>query len=133
MPILAYNLDLDLWECCPIAVSSAVETLGLCFVNCKGIQTLSDAGKWINNKSGKLTFAVSEDVATQTRWTPKAGDHWDNIATILKKMDMTWLFDGDPTLMMPRTQRQAEAEDYIRSLPSILSLPPSSLPHQNRT
>ena len=34
MPILAYNLDLDLWECCPIAVSSAVETLGLCFVNC---------------------------------------------------------------------------------------------------
>ena len=102
-------------------------------ITTKGIRTLSDAGKWINNKSGKLTFAVSEDVATQTRWTPKAGEHWDNIATILRKMDTTWLFDGDPTLMMPRTQRQAEAEDYIRSLPSILSLPPSSLPHQNRT
>src|SRR6202050_3377765 len=48
-------------------------------------------------------------------------------------MNTAWLFNGDLTLMMPRSQRQVEAEDYIRSLPSILSLPPSSLPHQNRT
>jgi hypothetical protein len=48
-------------------------------------------------------------------------------------MTIAWLFDGDLTLMMPRTQRQIAAEDYIRSLPSVLSLPPSSLPHQDRT
>lgn len=102
-------------------------------ITTKGIRTLSDTGKWMNNKSGKLTFAISEDVATQTCWTPKAREHWDNIATILRKMDTTWLFDGDLTLMMPRTQCQAKAEDYIRSLPSILFLPLSSLPHQNHT
>src|SRR6202050_3478370 len=48
-------------------------------------------------------------------------------------MNTAWLFNGDLTLMMPRSQRQVEAENYIRSLPSILSLLPSSLPHQNRT
>jgi hypothetical protein len=47
-------------------------------------------------------------------------------------MDYKWLFDGDSTLMTPKAQRQTEAENYIRGLPSVLSLSPSLLPHQNR-
>jgi Reverse transcriptase (RNA-dependent DNA polymerase) len=101
-------------------------------ITTKGIRTLSDAGEWSKNKNGKLTFAVSENVITQNQWTPKAREHWDGIANTLRKMDIVWLFEGDPTLITPRTKRQTEAENYIRNLPAVLSLPPSSLPHQNR-
>jgi hypothetical protein len=61
MPILAYNLDLDLWECLPIAVSSAV---GLCFVNC------------IPSGLVKPMTSRSERVATPHRGCPKSGGHY---------------------------------------------------------
>ena len=73
-------------------------------VTTKGIRMLSDAGKWNNKTNGKLTFAVSDVPATQAQWTPKAREHWNNIADILNNLNTTWLFDGDPTLMMPKAQ-----------------------------
>jgi hypothetical protein len=51
---------------------------------------------------------------------------------LLRKLNIAWLFDGDSMLAKPRNQQQTEAENYIRSLAHTMSLPPSSLPHQNR-
>jgi hypothetical protein len=97
----------------------------------KGICLLSDVGNWTRNPNGKVTFAVIKDPVPLAQWTPKAREHWKKIAALLSNVDTTWLFNGDPTLMMPRAQHQAEAEDYIQGLLYILSLPPSLLPHQN--
>jgi hypothetical protein len=58
MPILVYNLDLDLWECLPIAVSSAVETLGLCFVNCMPPLDLEDPKHLLGEGSLWVTFFI---------------------------------------------------------------------------
>jgi len=68
MPILAYNLDLDLWERLPIAVSSAVETLGLCFVNCSQPRILWTAsGQYIFTRSAALYHARCHMVQSSSR------------------------------------------------------------------
>ena len=79
----------------------------------KGIHILSDAGSWSRSPNGKITFAMTKDPAPLARWTPKAREHWKKIAALLSNLDTAWLFDGDLTLMTPRAQCQAEAEDYI--------------------
>ena len=91
---------------------------------------LSHAGNWLETPNGKLTFVVAGSPAPQARWTERAREHWSNLASLLSKLDMKWLFDGELTLMMPRTQCQAEAESHIRDLSHLVSLPPSSLFHQ---
>ena len=94
----------------------------------KGLCMLSDVGGWTKNTNGKLMFSTTVSPAPQAKWTPKAREHWNKLMTVLNNMDAKWLFDGDPTLMMTRTQRQSEAEEYVRGLPAILSLRPSRLP-----
>ena len=97
----------------------------------KGICMLSDAGSWSRNPNGKVIFTTTKDPAPLAQWTPKARQHWKKIATLLSNLDTAWLFDGNPALMTPRSQCQTEAKDYIQGLQYILSLPPSSPPHQN--
>jgi hypothetical protein len=98
----------------------------------KGIRMLSHAGRWIKNQSNKLIFTAIESPAPQARWTETARGHWDQISSLLNKLDSAWLFNGESTLIVPRPQRQIEAEDYIHGLSHILAMPPSTLPHQNR-
>jgi len=98
----------------------------------KGLRMLNDVGRWTHNTNRKLTFSTTDNPAPQAKWSSKAREHWTKLTDILIKLDPNWLFDGDPKLMMTRAQRQSEAEEYIRGLPSTLSLPPSPLPHQNR-
>jgi len=99
----------------------------------KGMCMLSHAGRWIETPNGKLMFTTTESPAPQAQWTEKAREHWNQFALLLGKLDTTWLFNGEPTLMTPRPQRQVKAEEFIHGLSHILSMPPSSLPHQDHT
>jgi hypothetical protein len=98
----------------------------------KGIHMLSHAGQWIRTRSNRLIFKATDSPAPQARWTETARRHWGQISSLLNNLSSTWLFNGESTLMVTRKQRQVEAEDYIRGLSHILSMPPSTLPHQNR-
>src|SRR5882762_4125917 len=98
----------------------------------RGICMLSHVGQWIRTQSSKLTFAAIGSPAPQAQWMGVARKHWNQISSLLNKLDSDWLFDSESTLMTPRPQRQIEAEEYIRGLPHILSMPLSTLPHQDR-
>src|SRR6202050_1008150 len=99
----------------------------------KVIHMLLHAGQWIRTQSSKLIFAAIESPAPQAQWIKIAKEHWNQISSLLNKLDSTWLFDGESTLIIPRLQCQIEAEDYICGLSHILSMPQSTLPHQNHT
>ena len=77
-------------------------------------------------------FTALESPAPQAQWTEAAKGHWNQVSLLLNKMDSAWLFDGETTLLTPRLQRQTEAEEYICGLSHVLSMSPSTLPHQSR-
>src|ERR1700683_5313637 len=98
----------------------------------KGIHMLSHAGQWTRTQNNKLIFTAINSPASQARWTQTAKEHWNLISSILNNLDSKWLFNGELVLMMTRSQCQIEAKNYINGLSHTLSLPPSTLPHQNR-
>jgi hypothetical protein len=79
----------------------------------KGIHMLSHAGHWIETTNGGLTFNVTDSPAPLARWTAKSREHWCQIASLLNRLNIAWLVDGDSTLAKPRSLRQTEAENYI--------------------
>jgi hypothetical protein len=97
----------------------------------RGIHMLLHVGKWTKLHSNKLIFTTIESPAPQARWTEKAREHCNQFTLLLNNLDSVWLFDREPTLMIPRQQCQSKAENYIRGLSHILSMPLSTLPHQN--
>lgn len=97
----------------------------------RGICMLSHAGKWIKAHDNKLVFTTTDFPVPQAQWTDTAKENWRQVSSFLNGLNSRWLFDGDPTLLMMRIERQAKAENYIHGLSHILSMPPSTTHHQN--
>ena len=60
-------------------------------------------------------------------------ENWKKVVGILKQMKNEWLFDTDKTLLSTRMNRRNDVELYIRTMPLLITLQPSRLPHNGRT
>ena len=60
-------------------------------------------------------------------------ENWKKVVGILKQMKNEWLFDADKTLLSTRMNRRNDVELYIRTMPLLITLQPSRLPHNGRT
>ena len=99
----------------------------------KGLRKLSDVGCWQESLNGCLIFVPYSQPAPREKWTVTGKDNWRKVAKVLGEMKCEWLYEGEKALLLTRTDRRNKAKAYIHTLPLLVPLQPSQLPHNGRT
>lgn len=91
---------------------------------------VSHLGKWKKDFSGTWIFEAQDRPQTMN-WMEATHRSWDKAVFLAHNAQLTWLFEGEEDLLLPRDKRQNDAENQIRILSQLMEFTPSRISNRN--
>ena len=131
--------DVSISHClnvCRPKLDRDVPTLQACkTLESRGVTHLKHLGDWdLWSQHGnrfRVKIRPSADV-TSKKWPMNVRGNLAAISSVLEGMDASWFYDGPPNILLPRHERQEQAESIIKSLSENSPHHPSRHNHQGR-
>ena len=95
-----------------------------------GITMVSHLGKWKKDFSGTWIFEAQDRPHTMN-WTEATHRSWDKAVFLARNAQLTWLFEGEEDLLLPRDKRRNDAENQIRILSQLMEFTPSRISNRS--
>ena len=67
------------------------------------------------------------------KWKNRGKENWDHLMGALRLINPNILYSGKFSLLITRSKRESDTENYIHNLPMFGRLPLSQLPHNGHT
>ena len=103
-------------------------------ITSKGIQLLKDVRQWVL-LNGRIEFEPHKLPPNMLgkKWKNRGKENWDRLTGALRLINPNILYSGKFSLLITRSKRESDMENYIHNLPMFSRLPPSQLPHNGCT
>ncbi|KZV99524.1 hypothetical protein EXIGLDRAFT_640506 [Exidia glandulosa HHB12029] len=93
----------------------------------RGIQTLADCGAWVK-RGERIEFApLSTYPRVQSGRADPGPARWQEVAQAIAGLPISAMFDGPVDLLVTRDLRRRRAEEYIRAVARLESLPAAQI------
>ena len=103
-------------------------------ITSKGIQLLKDVGQWVL-LNGRIKFEPHKlpPNTLGKKWKNRGKENWDHLTGALRLINPNILYSGEFSLLITRSKRESDVENYICNLPMFGRLSPLQLPHNGCT
>ena len=101
-----------------------------------GLKSVNQLGYWssVNHSFKFIPHDIDQlELPPTTKLTNAVRRNWTEITQMLSHSDINWFFHGSFDLLIPRSQRRDDAENYITALARTCQFKPSTCAHANTT
>ena len=103
-------------------------------ITSKGIRLLKDVKQWVL-LNGRIEFEPHKPPTNTLgkKWTNRGKENWDHLMGAPRLINTNILYSGEFSLLIARSKRESDLENYIHNLPTFSRLLPSQLLHNRCT